>query len=201
MKFVPFKCQSYRSKFLKTGWPKNMPRCLPGFVPGHSGEIAPFVFILSSAESKLFTPERVKLTANIKKETNRRVKMGQKSRWAAAVYPLKELNSSEQQERNRWQGQNGPRVKMGYCCLPPERVELTVNSKKETNGRVKMGQESRGLKSNFNTTESNWAKRGQCLGQVGLGPFDSESNWAKDSIWVGTIILVLDCETCWQLRN
>ena len=31
---------------------------------------------------------------------------------------------------------------MGYCCLPPERVELTVNSKKETNGRVKMGQES-----------------------------------------------------------
>ena len=36
-------------------------------------------------------------------------------------------------------GQNGPKVKMGYCCLPPERVELTVNSKKETNCRVKMG--------------------------------------------------------------
>ena len=32
---------------------------------------------------------------------------------------------------------------MGHCCLPPERVKLTVSSKKETNGRVKMGQESR----------------------------------------------------------
>ena len=28
-------------------------------------------------------------------------------------------------------------------CLPPDRVELTVNSKKETNGRIKMGQQSR----------------------------------------------------------
>ena len=28
-----------------------------------------------------------------------------------------------------------------YCsCLPPERVKLTVNSKKETKGRVKMAQ-------------------------------------------------------------
>ena len=32
---------------------------------------------------------------------------------------------------------------MSFCCLPPERVKLTVNSKKETNGRVKMGQESK----------------------------------------------------------
>ena len=32
---------------------------------------------------------------------------------------------------------------MGYFCFHPEIVELTVNSKKETNGRVKMGQESR----------------------------------------------------------
>ena len=32
---------------------------------------------------------------------------------------------------------------MGCCRLPPEKAELTVNSKKETNGRVKMGQESR----------------------------------------------------------
>ena len=31
---------------------------------------------------------------------------------------------------------------MGYCCLSPERVELTVNSKKETNDRVKMDQGS-----------------------------------------------------------
>ena len=48
--------------------------------------------------------------------------MGQESKWA--------------------NGQNGPRLKMGYCSLPPERVELTLNSKKETNGRVKMRQES-----------------------------------------------------------
>ena len=32
---------------------------------------------------------------------------------------------------------------MSYCCLLPERVELTVNSKKETNGKVKMGQGSK----------------------------------------------------------
>ena len=28
---------------------------------------------------------------------------------------------------------------MGCCCLPPDRVKLTVNSKKNTNGRVKNG--------------------------------------------------------------
>ena len=38
-----------------------------------------------------------------------------------------------------------PKVKIGCCCLPPKRVELTVNSKKETNGRIKMGQRSNGL--------------------------------------------------------
>ena len=32
---------------------------------------------------------------------------------------------------------------MGYCCLAPERVELTLKSKKETNVRAKMGQGSR----------------------------------------------------------
>ena len=32
---------------------------------------------------------------------------------------------------------------MGYCCLPSETVERTVNNKKETNGRVKTGQESK----------------------------------------------------------
>ena len=36
---------------------------------------------------------------------------------------------------------------MGYWCLPPERVEVTVNSKKETNGMVKMGQGSKWAKS------------------------------------------------------
>ena len=89
-----------------------MPRHLPGFVPGHSGEIAPLMPISSSAKSKLFTP-------------------------------LKSRANSEQQERNKWQCQNGPRAKLGYCCLPPERVERTVNSKKETNGRIRMGQESK----------------------------------------------------------
>ena len=57
---------------------------------------------------------------------------------------------------------------MGYCCLPLERV----NSKKETNGRVKMGQESRWaavVKSAVKTMESNWSKRSQ------LGP---GSSWA-----------------------
>ena len=40
----------------------------------------------------------------------------------------------------------GEGYKTGYCCLPPEKVELTVNSKKETNGRAKMGQELRWAK-------------------------------------------------------
>ena len=37
------------------------------------------------------------------------------------------------------------RVLLNLSCLPPERVELTVNSKKETNGRVKMGKGQDGL--------------------------------------------------------
>ena len=43
------------------------------------------------------------------------------------------------------------RVRMGCCCLPPDKVKLTVNSKEETNSWVKMGK------------DSNWAK-----GQDGL---------------------------------
>ena len=47
-------------------------------------------------------PERVKLTMNSKKETSSRVKMGQGSRWAFVIYPLKE---------SKWaKGQNGPRI-------------------------------------------------------------------------------------------
>ena len=69
--------------------------------------------------------------------------------------PWQSQTNSEQQERNKQQGQNGPRVKMGFCylphervkmgwcCLPPDRVKLTVNSKKETNSKVKMGRESK----------------------------------------------------------
>ena len=42
---------------------------------------------------------------------------------------------------SKWaKSQNGPKVKLGYCCLPPGTVEVTVNSKKERSGRVKMGQ-------------------------------------------------------------
>ena len=35
---------------------------------------------------------------------------------------------------------------MGLCYLSPDRVKLTVNSKKETNSRVKMGKESKWAK-------------------------------------------------------
>ena len=73
---------------------------------------------------------------NSKKETNSRVKMGQGSRWASVIYPLKESKwgkdhyrlllftpwqsetSSEQQEINKQQGQNGQRVKMGSVIYP-----------------------------------------------------------------------------------
>ena len=71
---------------------KNIPRHFPAFVPSHSGEIAPLMPISSSIEPKLHTPERVELTVSSKKETNDRVKMGQKSKWAAVACPLKESN-------------------------------------------------------------------------------------------------------------
>ena len=71
-------------------------------------------------------PERVKLTVKSKKETNSRVKMGQGSRWASVIYPLKD---------SKW-----------VAAVNPERVKLTVNSKKETNSRVKMNQESKWAK-------------------------------------------------------
>ena len=53
---------------------------------------------------------------------------------------------------------------MGYCCLPPEIVELTMNSKKETNGRVKMGRESRWaavLEIDCSNNRASWIKRSQ----------------------------------------
>ena len=54
----------------------------------------------------------------VQNQNGPRVKMGQGLKWAKS--------------------QNGPRVKMAT-----ERVKLTLNSKKETNGRVKMDHESR----------------------------------------------------------
>ena len=76
-------------------------------------------------------PDRVKLTVNSKKETNSRVKMGKESKWAKGqnglllftpwksqnglllFTPWQSQTNSEQQERNKQQGQNGQRVKMG----------------------------------------------------------------------------------------
>ena len=63
-------------------------------------------------------PDRVKLIVNS------RVKMG-----CCCLSPLLSQTNSEQQKRNKQQGQNGQTVKMGFCYLPPERVKLTVNSK------------------------------------------------------------------------
>ena len=152
--------------------------------------------------------------------------MGRGSRWALLFTP--------------WKSQNGD-----YCCLPPDRVKLTVNSKKETNSRVKMGQESRWasvtypLKKSkcaaavYPLTESNnwtarkkervgsnWVKRSQVgpgpfwlednrvkLGlkesswawvKLGQAHFDSESNRAKESRWVGTFPYQIQivCQGC-----
>ena len=48
------------------------------------------------------------------------------------------------------------RVKICRCCLPPDRVKLTVNSKKETNSRVKMGQGSTWASVIYLLKESKW---------------------------------------------
>ena len=136
-------------------------------------------------------PEKVKLTVSSKKETNSRVKMGQGSRWDSVIYPLKESKwgkghyglllftlwqsetSNEQQERNKQQGQNGQRIKMGFYYLPHERVKMGLllfttwqsqtnseqqerNKQKGQNGqRVKMGQGSRWASVLYPLTESN----------------------------------------------
>ena len=80
--------------------------------------------------------------------------MGQRSLWAAVVYPWQSDTSSEQQERNKQQGQNGPRVMIGFCYLPPERVKIgqrslwaavvypwqnETSSEQQDGPRVKMG--------------------------------------------------------------
>ena len=97
-------------------------------------------------------PDRVKLIVN------GTVKMG--SCYSAPDRVKLTVNSKKKQtEGSKWaKSQNGPRVKMTFCylppervkmdccCLPPDRVKLTVNSKKETNSRVKMGKESKWAK-------------------------------------------------------
>ena len=69
--------------------------------------------------------------------------MGQGSRWASVIYPP-------------WKSQNGSKVIMGCCCLPPDRVKLAVNSKKETNSSVKMGKGSRWTSVIYPLKESTW---------------------------------------------
>ena len=46
---------------------------------------------------------------------------------------------------------------MDLCYLAPDRVKLTVNSKKETNSRVKMGKGSRWASVIYSLKESKWA--------------------------------------------
>ena len=93
--------------------------------------------------------DRFKITVNSKKETNSRVKngprfkMSQGSRWASVFTPCK--------------SQYDPSVKMGWCHLPPKRVKLTENTKKETNSKVKMGQGSRCSSVIYPLKESKWA--------------------------------------------
>ena len=45
---------------------------------------------------------------------------------------------------------------MGCCCLPPDRMKLAVNSKKETNSRVKMGKGSRWASVIYPLKKSKW---------------------------------------------
>ena len=67
------------------------------------------------------------------------------------------MNSKKENGRVK----NGPKLKIGYCCLPPERVELTLNSKKETSKWAKSQDALLWLKSAVKTIESKWAKRSQ----------------------------------------
>ena len=87
--------------------------------------------------------------------------MGQESKWGkgqdglSLVYPPDGTIVKIGQE-SRWaKSQDGPRVKGGHCCLFPERVELTVNSKKEMNGRAKMGQKSKWATPVYSPKEAN----------------------------------------------
>ena len=122
-------------------------------------------------------PDRIKLTVKSKIETSSRVKMGQESKWAkdqdglllftplkeskwaAVVYPMKSQTNSEQQERNKQQGQNGPRVKVSAFVI--YLFKESKWAKGQNAPRILW------LKSAVKTIESNWAKRSQ----VGPGPF------------------------------
>ena len=97
-RLYPCACQSYEGTFLKNRQATEYAKAFARFCPWLLGEIAPLMPILSSAES--FTPWK---SGTNSEQTNSRVKMGQGSRWATVVDPLKESNS-EQQERNKCHG-------------------------------------------------------------------------------------------------
>ena len=80
--------------------------------------------------------------------------MGQGSRWASVIYPQTESKCK--------------RFNMGCCCLPADRVNLAVNSKKETKGRIKMLAPDR-VKLTVNSKKETYSR-------VKMG---KESKWAK----------------------
>ena len=127
--------------------------------------------------------------------------------------PWQSQTISEQQERNKQQGQNGAKVKMGFSSLPPDRVKLAVNSKKKQTAGSKWAKDQDGLllftswksqnvlllftpwQSQTNWTArkkqrvgSNWAKRSQ----IGPGPFWLGDNRVKlgqkESSWAKPIL-------------
>ena len=118
--------------------------------------------------------------SNSRTETNRKVKMGLGSKRAKSQNgPRVKMGQGSKRAKR----QNGPRVKMGqgsrgatlvYPSPSPERVKTTVNSKKETNGRVKIGYDGlQWLKSAIKTIESEWAK----WSHLGPGP-----SWARSNL-------------------
>ena len=136
-------------------------------------------------------PDRVKLTVNSKKETNSRVKMGKESKWAKGqdglqLFTPDRVKLAVNSKKNKQQGPNGPRVKMGFCylppervkmyccCLPPDRVKLTEQQERNKGqGQIGLKGVKLGL-AHFDseTIESNWAKRSQVgPGSSGPGPF------------------------------
>ena len=70
----------------------------------------------------------------------------------------------------------GQRSLWAAVVYPPDRVKLAVNSKKETNSRVKMGKESRWASVIYPLKESNWGFCSLPPDRVKMG---KESKWAK----------------------
>ena len=103
-------------------------------------------------------PDRVKLTVNSKKETSSRVKMGQGSRWAFVIYPLKEPNWAKGQD--------------GLLLFTPWHSRTDSEQQGKTNHRVKVGHGPRilWLKSAVNKLgqkKSTWAWPILTLSQIG----------------------------------